>query len=271
MTSNKIFLNKVVAITRGERNNSEFIRKVKQEGGIPLSLPTIKLIPIDAHNFRKKFFDISSKKHEFYMFMSPNAVEMFLKMVKENSLSSVLQEQLMKSKVIAIGPSTKRILESNNIQVSWMPEDYSSSGLLKLMRKLSPSPGTRIFSPRSSASSSFMKDNLNLLGIFLDEFHIYYPQTETVDEIWVDFSKRISNKRIDVIIFTSPSAVRYFFSIMQQTLSNFRECLHNIEAIISIGPNTSKELISRNVHSIESKEHTINGTLLLAKKILSEN
>ena len=271
MTSNKIFLNKVVAITRGEKNNSEFIRKVKQEGGIPLSLPTIKLIPIDADHFRKKFIDLYSKKHEYYMFMSPSSVQMFLKMVKENSLSNILQEQLMKSKVIAIGPSTKRILESNNIQVSWMPEDYSSSGLLKLMRKLSPSPGTRILSPRSGASNSFMKDNLNLLGIFLDEFHIYYPQTETVDEIWVDFSKRISNKRVDVIIFTSPSAVRYFFSIMQQTLSNFRDCLYNAEAIISIGPNTSKELISRNVHSIESKEHTINGTLLMAKKILSKH
>src|SRR4029078_8226155 len=140
MTSNKTFLNKVVAITRGEKNNSEFIRKVKQEGGIPLSLPTIKLIPIDAHNFRKKFFDISSKNHEYYMFVSPSSVEMFLKMVKENSLSNVLHKKLMKIKVIAKGPSTKRILESNNIKVSWMQEDYSSSGLLKLMRKLSLSP-----------------------------------------------------------------------------------------------------------------------------------
>lgn len=61
MTSNKIFLNKVVAITRGEKNNSEFIRKVKQGGGIPLSLPTIKLIPIDADHFRKKFIDLYSK------------------------------------------------------------------------------------------------------------------------------------------------------------------------------------------------------------------
>lgn len=271
MTLNKIFLDKVVAITRGEKNNTEFIRKVKQEGGIPISLPTMKLIPIDSHNFCQKFSDISSKKYEYYMFMSPNSVEVFLKMVKENNLRYILDEQLMKSKVIAIGPSTKQKLQSNNIPVACMPDNYSSSGLFELMRKLSPKPGTRILSPRSGASNSFMKEKLNLIGIILDEFHIYYPQTETVDEIWVDFSKRISNKRVDVIIFTSPSAVRYFFSIMQQTLSNFRECLYNAEAIISIGPNTSKELISRNVHSIESKEHTINGTLLMAKKILSKH
>ena len=271
MTLNKIFLDKVVAITRGEKNNTEFIRKVKQEGGIPISLPTMKLIPIDSYNFCQKFSNISSKKYGYYMFMSPNSVEVFLKMVKENNLSHILEEQIMKSKVIAIGPSTKQKLQSNNIPVACMPDNYSSSGLFELMRKLSPKPGTRIMSPRSGASNSFMKEKLNSIGIILDEFYIYYPQIETINKIWIDFSKKISNKRVDVLIFTSPSAVRYFFSIMHQVLSNFREYFQSIDAIISIGPNTTKELISRNVSSIESKEHTINGTLRLAKRILSKD
>ncbi|MDW3644654.1 MAG: uroporphyrinogen-III synthase, partial [Nitrososphaeraceae archaeon] len=210
---NKIFLDKVVAITRGEKNNTEFIRNVKQEGGIPISLPTMKLIPIGSHNFCQKFSNISSKKYEYYMFMSPNSVEVFLKMVKENNLNHILEEQIMKSKVIAIGPSTKQKLESNNIPVACMPDNYSSSGLFELMRKLSPKPGTRIMSPRSGASNSFMKEKLNSIGIILDEIHIYYPQIETINKIWIDFSKKISNKRVDVMIFTSPSAVRYFFSI----------------------------------------------------------
>lgn len=205
------------------------------------------------------------------MFMSPNSVEVFLKMVKENNLSHILEEQIMKSKIIAIGPSTKQKLESNNIPVACMPDNYSSSGLFELMRKLSPKPGTRIMSPRSGASNSFMKEKLNSIGIILDEFHIYYPQIETINNIWIDFSKKISNKRVDVLIFTSPSAVQYFFSIMHQVLSNFREYFQSINAIISIGPNTTKELISRNVSSIESKEHTINGTLRLAKRILSKD
>ena len=205
------------------------------------------------------------------MFMSPNSVEVFLKMVKENNLNRILEEQIMKSKVIAIGPSTKQKLQSNNIPVACMPDNYSSSGLFELMRKLSPKPGTRIMSPRSGASNSFMKEKLNSIGIILDEFHIYYPQIETINKIWIDFSKKISNKRVDVLIFTSPSAVRYFFSIMLQVLSNFREYFQSIDAIISIGPNTTKELISRNVSSIESKEHTINGTLRLAKRILSKD
>jgi uroporphyrinogen-III synthase len=108
------------------------------------------------------------------------------------------------------------------------------------------------------------------MGIVLDEFYIYYPQIETINQTWIDFSKEMENDKVKVMIFTSPSAVRYFFSIMENIVSNFKECFSNIEALISIGPNTTKELVLRKVVPVESKQHTIEGTLELAKRILSE-
>ena len=87
--------------------------------------------------------------------------------------------------------------------------------------------------------------------------------------IIINFSKKMEQNRIHVMIFTSPSAVRNFFSIMQNILSNFREYFRNIDVLISIGPNTTKELVSRNVFPADSEEHTIEGTLNLAKRILS--
>src|SRR6476646_301284 len=47
--------------------------------------------------------------------------------------------------------------------------------------------------------------------------------------------------------------------------------LRNVDALISIGPNTTKELISRNLSPVESAVHTIEGTIELAKIILSKN
>lgn len=116
----------------------------------------------------------------------------------------------------------------------------------------------------------FLKDKLDSMGIILDEFYIYYPQVETINQTWIDFSKEMEVNKVKVMIFTSPSAVRYFFSIMQNIVLNFNECFRNIEALISIGPNTTKELVSRKVFPVESKQHTIEGTLELAKRILSE-
>ena len=270
MLLSKIFLNKTIAITRGGKNNSEFTRLVKEEGGIPISLHTMKLIPVNSSVFSEKFSDICTKKYDYCIFLSPNSVDILFELARKNNLTHLFGEQLKKCDVIAIGPSTRKKLEQNNIFVKWLPNDYSSYGILNLIKKLSLKPGTRIMIPRSGASNSFLKDKLNLMGIILDEFYIYYPQVETINQTWIHFSKEMEINKVKVMIFTSPSAVRYFFSIMENIIWNFNECFRNIEALISIGPNTTKELVSRKVFPVESKQHTIEGTLELAKRILSE-
>lgn len=267
----KIFFNKTIAITRGEKNNSNFIRIVKEQGGIPISLPTMKIIPLDSHKFIERFIDICTKKYAYYIFLSPNSVEIFVGMVRENNLTHLLEEQLKKCDVIAIGPSTRKKLEVNNISVKWFPSNYSSNGILKLIEKLSLKPGTRIMIPRSGASNSFLKDRLGSMGIIVDEFHIYLPQAETINQTWIAFLKELENNKVQVLIFTSPSAVRFFFSILDNMLLNIIGHLRNVDALISIGPNTTKELISRNLSPVESAVHTIEGTIELAKRILSKN
>jgi len=265
----KTLINKTVAITRSESNNTEFIRLVKEEGGIPISLPTLKLIPIDSKQFLKKFSQICSKQYQYYVFMSPNSVDLFFKLVKENNLTRLLEEQLAECDVIAIGPSTRKKLESYDVLVKWQPSDYSTIGLLKLLRKLQLEPGTRILIPRSGASNSFLKEELDSMSIILDEFYIYYPQAETSSQIWIDFSEKMRMNNVHVIIFTSPSAVRYFFSIMHEVLPDLKRYIKNI-TLISIGPNTTIELKSKDIFPVESVEHTIRGTVQLAKQIFSE-
>lgn len=266
----KILINKTIAITRGESNNTEFVRLVKKEGGIPISLPTMKLIPIDSQQFLEKFSQFYSKQYHYYLFMSPNSVDLFFKLVRENNLTPLLEQQLSKCDVIAIGPSTRKRLESNNVLVKWQPSDYSTSGILNLLKKLSVKPGTRIMIPRSGASNSFLKDKLDSMSIILDEFYIYYPQVETSNQKWIDFSKQIKLNKVQAVIFTSPSAVRYFFSIMQVVLPDFKRHVNEIEALISIGPNTTRELKSKDIFPVESDEHTIRGTVQLVNRIFSK-
>jgi uroporphyrinogen-III synthase len=266
----KILINKTIAITRSESNNTEFIRLVKQEGGIPISLPTMKLNPIDSQQFLEKFSQFCSKQYHYYLFMSPNSVDLFFKLVRENNLTRLLEQQLSKCDVIAIGPSTRKRLESNKVFVKWQPSDYSTFGILNLLKKLSVKPGTRIMIPRSGASNSFLKDKLNSMSIILDEYYIYYPQVETSNQTWIDFSKQIKLNKVQAIIFTSPSAVRYFFSIMQVVLPDFKRHVNEIEALISIGPNTTRELKSKDILPVESDEHTIRGIVQLVNRIFSK-
>ncbi len=269
MPLSKIFLNKTIVITRGAKNNSEFTRLVKEEGGFPISLHTMNLIPVNSNVFSEKFSDICTKKYDYFIFLSPNSVDILFELARKNNITHLFEQQLKKCDVIAIGPSTRKRLEANNIFVKWVPDDFSSLGILDLIRKLEINRGSRIIMPRSGAANSFLKDELKSMGIITDEFYIYYPQIETINETWIDFSKKMEQNKIHVIIFTSPSSVRYFFNIMQNLLSNFRELFGNVDALISIGPNTTRELLSRKVFPVESNEHTIQGTIELAKRILS--
>ena len=261
-------INKIIAITRSASNNEQFIRLVKQEGGIPVSLPTMKLIPIDSEQFYKKFSQICSAHHDYYVFMSPNSVDLFFKLVKESNLCNLLEEQLSGCDVIAIGPSTRKKLETNNVLVKWQPNDYSTIGIIRLLKKLQLKPRTRILIPRSGASNSFLKDELKSMSIILDELYIYYPEGETSSRTWIEFSQQVRINRVHGIIFTSPSAVRYFFSIIHEVLPDFNQYIKNI-VLISIGPNTTSELKSKDIIPVESEEHTIEGTVQLAIQIFS--
>jgi hypothetical protein len=57
---------------------------------------------------------------------------------------------------------------------------------------------------------------------------------------------------------------------MQKILPDFKVYVENIDALISIGPNTTKELHLKDIFPIESEEHTIKGTLQLTKRIFSK-
>jgi uroporphyrinogen-III synthase len=74
----------------------------------------------------------------------------------------------------------------------------------------------------------------------------------------------LSEEKIDAIVFTSASNVRSFFEITGK-LGSVR-----IGAkVISIGPFTSAELAKRGMEHYEARDHTIEGTVLLAKRLLT--
>ena len=68
-----------------------------------------------------------------------------------------------------------------------------------------------------------------------------------------------SKKKIDSLIFTSPSNVNYFFKILQQHSSDLLPLVYKIKMILSIGPLTSKELIKYNIPFYESTDHSLEG------------
>ena len=141
-------------------------------------------------------------------------------------------------------------------------QEGSSNGIINFFRNISDKSKNRreILIPRSEKADDFLITNLTALGYFVNEFYLYDVKPALIDSSWHLFLDSVRKKDIQVIIFTSPSNVEFFFKILLDNKYDPFIILKSINKIISIGPSTSKQLAKFNISDfIESKEHTLEG------------
>lgn len=252
---------KVLAITRSERDAKEFLQLVREQGGRAIALPAIEIVP-KGPEVAEQFIDkLRKKKHYYCAFMSQQAVNILFDLARDK-IAPVLKS----TTVIAVGPKTKQSLEEHGIKVGLVLEKFSSFGLIDLLSRIEPA-GKKIIIPRSGAANNFATDALIRLGMDVDEILLYTVRTRAVEPIWKEFYDLLLQKRVDAIIFTSASNVNSFFEIMDRVSKDELQ-LDSITKVISIGPFTSKVLRGRGIECFEAEEHTVRGALQIAKQFL---
>ncbi|HET9774147.1 MAG TPA: uroporphyrinogen-III synthase, partial [Nitrososphaeraceae archaeon] len=123
----------------------------------------------------------------------------------------------------------------------------------------------KIFIPRSRLADDYLRENLTRLGYQVHEFYLYDVKPSGIDDNWIYFSKLLGDNKIDSLIFTSPSNVRFFFEIIKMISEDLLQNIKKIGLVISIGPKTSKELLKYDIHFIESNIHSLNAVVDLLK------
>lgn len=252
---------KVLAITRNERDAKEFLQLVREQGGRAIALPAIEIVP-KGPEVAEQFIDkLRKKKHYYCAFMSQQAVNILFDLARDK-IAPVLKS----TTVIAVGPKTKQSLEEHGIKVGLVLEKFSSFGLIDLLSRIEPA-GKKIIIPRSGAANNFATEALIRLGMDVDEILLYTVRTRAVEPIWKEFYDLLLQKRVDAIIFTSASNVNSFFEIMDRVSKDELQ-LDSITKVVSIGPFTSKVLRGRGIECFEAEEHTVRGALQIAKQVL---
>ena len=258
---------KILAITRNFVHAQDFSDLVKLEGGRTIALPTIDIVPKDPNVVQEFLNTVNEKMHDYCAFMSSQAVNVLFDHASIMNTTEQVISALNSRTVVAVGPKTKQTLIERGVDVQIVPQTYSSKGLVELFAK-GNIVNKRIIIPRSEMSNEFIVKALSDLGMTVDELFLYSVRTSKPNSIWNSFALLLEQQKIDGIIFTSASAVRSFFEIVQKILPNTFNPLKGVPAIIAIGPFTKDELSKREIQSFESKDHTIKGTFELAKVIL---
>ena len=128
--------------------------------------------------------------------------------------------------------------------------------------------GKKVIVPRSGASTPFLKDLLEKIGLRITELYLYDVCAFRDTSQWNVFRELFSQNKVDGIIFTSASSVRAFFEIMEKDhdRTELIDMLQKI-AIISIGPFTSDELKKFNVENVIADVHTVSGAFDAVRNI----
>jgi uroporphyrinogen-III synthase len=252
---------KVIAITRSKDDSEEFIRLMSDAKAKAISLPTIELVS-KGNGMVDEFLDaIRNDDPDYSVFMSSKAVKLLFDTAKKISKYEKLQLAIANTIVIAVGPKTKSTLESEGIRVSYIPDRFSSVGVGEVFTTLN-AEGKKAIIPRSGASTPFLAQLLEKIGVEVKEVYLYDVKASSALSYWVEFKELFSQNKVDGIIFTSASSVRAFFDIM---LADYDEKTLQQQlgktTIIAIGPFTSDELKKFEVNPIIADVHTVSGAV----------
>ncbi len=260
---------KTIAITRSKDDSKEFIELVTRENGNVLTLPTIELVSKGEKIVDEFLSALENEDPDFSIFMSPKAVSLLFDTAKKIEKIEKLRLAVANTTVIAVGPKTRAVLEKENVNVNHMPQRYSSVGIGEIITKLN-AVGKKVVVPRSGASTPFLKDLLEKIGLSVIELYLYDICTFRDTSQWNEFRDLFSQNKVDGIIFTSASSVRAFFEIMTKDRDENKlvEMLHKT-TIVSIGPFTADELKKFGVKNIIADVHTVSGSVEAMGKALS--
>jgi len=260
---------KTIAITRSRDDSQEFIDLITKERGNVLPLPTIELVSKGEKIVDEFLSALADGDPDYSVFMSSKAASLLFETAKKVGKFEELQLAVANTIVLAVGPKTKDALEKENVKVAYMPQRYSSVGIGEIFTKLN-AVGKKVIIPRSGASTPFLKDLLEKIGLHVTELYLYDVCAFRDTSQWNEFRDLFSQDKVDGIIFTSASSVRAFFEIMTKDhdVDHLVDMLHKT-MVVSIGPFTADELKKFNVKNVIADVHTILGSFDVLAKALS--
>lgn len=246
----KSLFGKRILITRPKGQAESFIELLEKEGAITIQFPAIETVPPDSWDMLDNAIN-KLDSYQWLIFTSVNGVRFFMERLK---IKGKDVRELKNIKICAIGPKTAAAVESLGIKVDAVPERYIAEGVIEEMRKKGIK-GKRVLLPRAVIARDILPDKLTDMGAKIDVVDAY--KTVRPKEEISGIKNMLEGGEIDVITFTSSSAVKNFMSYISG--NDIKKTLKNI-TIACIGPITAKTVREFGIKShIVADRYTIEG------------
>lgn len=192
-----------LGFTRPSKRIKESIEQAKALGFEALGAPSMDILPGEDSEFVK--LEESIAPGCIAVFCSVTAVEEC-----KTRFGDDLKARFEGCKVVSIGPATTKKLESEGISPEAVPEEYSSEGLVRLLKD--DVSGRRVILIRSDSGSDVLSDGMKAAGADLVDVASYRLKEAGMSIALLHLLTMIKQGRLDVMAFTSPKSASIFIS-----------------------------------------------------------
>jgi uroporphyrinogen III methyltransferase/synthase len=211
---------KSILITRAASQSEELRSALEAAGARVLECPLLEIVPIE--DWTEVDEAISQlDRYDWVIFTSTNAVEYFLKRASKAGA-------VCRVPIAAVGSSTATRLKEWNLAPAIVPQNFRAEGLLEAFP--SDLHGKRILVPRAETARELLPDELRRRGAVVDVLPVY--RTSKASQGSMDLRLAITREKVDVLVLTSPSAVRF----LTETLGDEIQSILSSTIIAVIGP-----------------------------------
>jgi uroporphyrinogen III methyltransferase/synthase len=243
-------LGKRIVVTRARQQASNLVRRLSDLGAECLEFPTIKIVSADdVAPLDNAVQNLSA--YDWIIFTSVNGVKFFFDHLFGTDKDVRALSHLHTA---AIGPATAEKLLEYGLKSDIIPNNYRAEAVVDAFLKIKLE-GKKILLPRAKAARPVLPVELRKMGAEVDEVAAYL--TEKVLTNTDQLIKRLEEKTIDLITFTSSSTVQNFKNLLPP--DSFKELIKGI-TVASIGPITTETAIESGFEvAITAKSYAIPG------------
>lgn len=234
---------KVVAVTRPAKQADELAEIISRLGGKPYMVPTLEVKPQSDKIMMKHLLGmVLNGRMDFLVFLSVNGVRRLIEYLGEAGLKDVFLDALDKTMIVAVGPKTRMELEKHGVEVDLTPRRYCSEGIVESLSGMNLKEKTIVI-PCSNRSTEYLRRKLGEMGAKVLEIPVYectLPADRSKVYVFID---DLVTGKIDVVTFTSSSAVMNLFKIaggyvsVDNLINRLRKTV-----VVAIGPVTQRAL-----------------------------
>ena len=247
--------NPLITIMRPKRYEKESIHICQATGFEVISAPMIEILDKKDEHFDGFVERVLAGQSDIVIFTSANGIDHTLDKISDRE---AFIQALNRCKTIAIGPKTRKAAQNMGITISFVPQSYSSEGLVQAI--VPDVKGKVVDIARSSHGAPILVVGLENAGAEVFETQVYEIARPKRNAQQEEMIKALIENKVDAIAFTSSMMVKNLIQLASEmsVRDKLIKALNSQDLIVAaIGAPTSKTL---NIYKIQvnivAKEYT---------------